>query len=83
MCPSGGATFTVEAPTAPPPPGRNSTTMVWPVFSVTFLATRRCRVSELAPGVNGMTMLIGRDDSSSAAASAIAIGLAARNAART
>jgi hypothetical protein len=39
-------------------------------------------VSELAPGVNGMTMLIGRDDSSSAVASVIAIGLAVRNAAR-
>jgi hypothetical protein len=39
-------------------------------------------VSELAPGVNGMTMLIGRDDSSSAAASVLAIGLAVRNAAR-
>jgi hypothetical protein len=39
-------------------------------------------VSELAPGVNGMTMLIGRDDSSSAPASVIAIGLAVRDAAR-
>src|SRR5438445_5501522 len=52
----------------PLPPGRYSTTSVWPVFSLTFLSTMRCSVSELAPGVNGMTMVIGREESSSAAA---------------
>jgi hypothetical protein len=58
---------------APPPPGRDSTTMIWPVVSLTFLATMRCKVSALAPGVNGMMMVIGRDDRSSAIAGAPAI----------
>jgi hypothetical protein len=56
--------------------------MVWPVFSVTFLATMRWIVSALAPGVNGITMVIGRDDSSSAAASLPAIPFTAKAAAR-
>jgi hypothetical protein len=43
----------------------------------------RWSVSALAPGVNGMMMLIGRDDSSSAAASLPAVALATKSAART
>jgi hypothetical protein len=46
----------------PLPPGRDSTTSVWPVFSVTFLLTMRCSVSELAPGVKGITTVIGRGE---------------------
>src|SRR5262249_28303533 len=76
VCPSGGAFLTAAAPIAPPPPGRDSTTMAWPVFSVTFLPTMRCSVSALAPGVNGMTMVIGRDDNSSAAVGVAASALA-------
>ena len=57
--------------------GRDSTTRVWPVFSVTFLPTMRWSVSELAPGVNGMMIVIGRDDSSSAAALLHVIAVAA------
>jgi hypothetical protein len=48
------------------------------VFSLTFRATSRWIVSALAPGVNGMMMLIGRDDSSSAAAGSLPITAASR-----
>ena len=67
----------------PLPPGRDSTTSVWPVLSVTFLLTMRCSVSELAPGVKGITTVIGRDESSSAAASCIVAPLAANAASKT
>src|SRR5689334_6836364 len=56
------------APMVPPPPGRDSTITFCPVSSVTRLATRRWKVSELAPGVNGMTTVIGLLSRSSARA---------------
>src|SRR5215471_14827392 len=43
----------------------------------------RCSVSELAPGVNGITTVIGRDDRSSARASSLAVTVTARTAAKT
>jgi hypothetical protein len=73
--------LTEVAATVPPPPGRDSTRIDCPVFSVTFLATKRWKVSELAPGVNGMTTVMGRLDKSSAAACSWPIRLASDRAA--
>src|SRR5262249_60144156 len=42
----------------------------------------RCSVSELAPGVNGMTTVIGRDERSSARASSLAVAVMAKTAAK-
>ena len=63
VCPSGSACLTAVAAIEPPPPPRDLITNTWPVLSLTFLATSRCRLSALAPGVNGTTMVMGRDDS--------------------
>jgi hypothetical protein len=48
-----------------------------------LLVDMRCSVSELAPGVKGITTVMGRDESSSAAASCIVAPLAANAARRT
>src|SRR6516225_9264619 len=42
----------------------------------------RCSVSELAPGVNGMMTVIGRDERSSARASSLAVAVTAKAAAK-
>jgi hypothetical protein len=47
-----------------------------------FLIDDALQLSALAPGVNGMMIVIGRDDRSSAAASSPAVAATARTAAK-
>jgi hypothetical protein len=50
-----------ERPTLPPPPGRLSSSSGCFTLSDSFCPTRRISTSALPPGVNGFTMVIGRD----------------------
>src|SRR6516162_1059252 len=65
--PSGAAAATCPVPSAPPAPGRFSTTKLWPNLADKCCAASRAIMSVLPPAPNGTTMVTGLEGQSAAA----------------